>query len=221
MTAENHKLVRRRKLVGAMRVITLVVGLYQFIFGERNIGFCILLSLVAITAPSLVTRGRVRALPLEFEFSLFIMVMLQLVIGETLNFYDNVPYYDKLVHFTLPFFLGYLTSLLAYTMYATGNLKATVFPAVVIIVLVSLGIGALWEIWEYFSDVFLGTYLQGSLTADPLVDTMNDLIVDTLGGIFGALLAVRFVRSEAKADHSRLPELTREIAEDFGGQKQN
>jgi hypothetical protein len=46
---------------------------------------------------------------------------------------------------------------------------------------------------------------------------MNDLIVDTLGGIFGALLALRFIRSEAGDKSSRLTSLTGEIADDFGG----
>jgi hypothetical protein len=208
---------RREKWVYALRAIVLATGIFQLIFGEHLMGVLILVSVLAISLPRVVTRGRVRALPLEFELILFIMVMLQFVVGETLNFYDFVPYYDKLVHFSLPFFLGYITALLAYTMYVTGNLRAKVAPAFVIIILVTLGIGALWEIVEYASDVFLGTYLQGSLTANPLVDTMNDLIVDTLGGIFGALLALRFIRSEAGDKSSRLTSLTGEIADDFGG----
>ena len=87
------------------------------------VGLAILVALVLITVPSLITGGRIRSIPLDFEFILFIMVMLQLVIGETLNFYDNVNYYDKLVHFALPMLLGYITSILVYTMYVTGNLR--------------------------------------------------------------------------------------------------
>jgi uncharacterized membrane protein YjdF len=122
-----------------------------------------------------------------------------------------VPYYDKLVHFTLPLFLGYISSMLAYTMYVTGNLRMTAAPAFFIIILVTLGIGAVWEIVEYLWDTFFGTYLQGSLTASPLVDTMNDLIVDTLGGVFGAILAMRYIRAEAGNTDGRLPQLTKEI----------
>jgi hypothetical protein len=209
-------LERRKKLVTILRLVVLAAGVYQLLFGRLVMAGFIGVCLLAIIFPGVVTRGRVKALPLEFELILFIMVTLQFVIGETLNFYNKIPYFDKLVHFSLPFFMGYIIALLAYTMYATGNLRASLGPAMVIIVLVSLGVGAVWEIIEYLSDVFLHTYLQGSLTASPLVDTMHDLIVDTLGGIFGAIIALRYIRSENRRLDARLPGLVREIETDFG-----
>jgi hypothetical protein len=216
MSPEIQKFIKRREtIVRLMRTIILLTGAYQTLFGEFMVGFAILASLVAITVPSLITRGRIKSLPLDFEYILFIMVMLQFVIGETLNFYENVNYYDKLVHFTLPMLLGYITSVLVYTMYITGNLRMTLAPAMVVIVLVTLGIGAFWEIIEYAADQLLGTYLQGSLTSPPLIDTMNDLIVDTLGGIFGAVLALRFARSHDPDKRGRLTALTTELNDDY------
>lgn len=206
---------RRTKLVAALRMTSIIGGVYDLIFGEPLVGIAILLCVAAISLPSILTRGRIKALPLEIELILFFMVVLQFVIGETLNFYDNVPYFDKLVHFTLPFFLGFLSFLFAFTMQATGNLRMSKVPMVIVLVLITLGIGALWEIVEYLSDVFLGTYLQGSLTASPLVDTMNDLIADTLGGAFGALLGLRYMTRQAGEKDSRLSALTGELADDY------
>jgi uncharacterized membrane protein len=217
MTSAAKVYTRRQKTVAILRGIVLVAGIYQLLWGELSVGVGILLALAAIMSPGLVTRNRVRAVPLEFELLLFLMVILQLVIGETLNFYDLVPYYDKLVHFSLPLFLGFMVSLLTYTMYVTGNLRTTVAPALFIIILVTIGVGAVWEIIEYLSDKLTDTYLQGSSTADPLTDTMNDLITDTLGGVFGALLALRYIRAGVRDKNSRLIGLTDELAEDFGG----
>ena len=214
MSKQQDTLARRRKIVAVLRAVVLVTGIYQMI-NEPLVGLAILLSLVAISFPSFVSRGRIKAMPLEFELILFIMVVLQLVIGETLNFYDHVPYYDKLVHFMLPFFLGFIAAMFAYTMQVTGSLKASLLPTMFVVVMVALGIGAIWEIIEYLADVFLGTYLQGSLTASPLVDTMNDLIMDTLGGVFGALLVLRYVKRDGKNKKSRLHALAQEIKKDF------
>ncbi len=199
MKKGNASLTRAEKTAVVLRAIILISGLYQLIFGEFVIGLMIMVSLGAIMLPSVFSRGRIKALPLEFELIFFIMIMLQFVIGETLNFYDNVPYYDKLVHFSLPFFMGLISFLFAYTMHVTGKLEMSNGVLIIVLVLMSLGIGAFWEILEYFSDKFLLPHfpqignLQGSSTASPLVDTMNDLIADTLGAFFGALLGLRYI----------------------------
>ncbi len=208
------KYERQKKLVVVLRFIVLVAGVYQIVWGERIVGAAILLSLAVISLPALFTHNLVRSTPLEFELILVAMVTIQYVLGETFNFYD-IPYYDKVVHFILPLFLGYISAILAYTLMATGNLRMSVVPAIFLIVLVTLGIGAIWEIGEYLSDILFGTYFQGSHTASPLVDTMNDLIVDTLGGIFGAILALRYIRREQGSKDSRLPELAKEIDENM------
>jgi uncharacterized membrane protein YjdF len=213
---EAERYERRQRWVYILRTLILIAGVYQLVLGEFLIGLATLVCVGAIALPAFISRGRVKALPLEFEVILFFMVFLQFVIGETFNFYENVPYFDKVVHFTLPLFLGYIVSLLAYTMYVTGNLRATLWPTLVVIVLVTLGVGAIWEIIEYGADVFLGLEAQGSLVGSPLTDTMNDLIADTLGGIFGALLAVRYVRRGRRSQSERLRALTGEISADFG-----
>lgn len=210
MSKKKDTLARRRKVVLVLRSITLITGIYQLI-NEPLVGIAILLSLVAISFPAFVSRNKIKAMPLEFELILFIMVVLQLVIGETLNFYDQVPYFDKFVHFTLPFFIGFIAAMLAYTMQVTGTLRASLLPTMFVIVMIALGIGAIWEIIEYLADVFLGTYLQGSLTASPLVDTMNDLILDLAGGLFGALFALRYVRRDRNKKTSRLNDMVKEI----------
>lgn len=214
MSKKKDVLARRLKIVAVLRAISIAAGVYQLI-NEPLVGVAILACVAAISFPSWITRNRVKAMPLEFELILFAMIVLQLVIGETLNFYDNVPYFDKFVHFMLPFFLGFIATMFAYTMRVTGALKASLVPTMFVVFMVTLGIGAVWEIIEYLADVFLGTYLQGSHTASPLVDTMNDLIVDTLGGVFGALLTLVFIRRNGKDRESRLPGLVDEIKADF------
>ncbi len=215
MATDRTKSSGRQRLAQILRTIILVTGTYQLVFGERLMGLATLLCLLAITLPGLVTRGRLKALPLQFELILFGMVTLQFVVGEFFNFYDNVPYFDKVVHFSLPFFLGYIVAMLAYAMVTTGNLRMSAGLGFVIVVLVTMGIGAFWEIVEYLSDIFLHTVSQGSLTANPLVDTMNDLIADTLGGLFGALVAWRAIRRGRATHDERLSATTDEIATDF------
>lgn len=212
----------QKKLIVILRITAVIAGIYQIAFGDLVIGIYIMLATAAIMLPGVFTRNYIKSVPLELELIFSIMVLLQLVIGETIGFYHLVPYYDKFIHFSLPFFVGLIGFLLAYTLHKTGGLRMTTMPLLVIIVLITMGIGATWEIIEYTSDTFLSPHLpflghlQGNASETPLVDTMNDLILDMFGGLFGAVLSLRYIRAESMNKNSRLAALMREIARSFG-----
>lgn len=192
-----------------LRVLVIASGIYQLFFGEQVIGVFILATSALILTPALFTRNYLQKFPREIELMFFVMVFFQFVIGEARDFYTTVPYYDKFVHFLLPMFLGIISVTIFYTLDAMGMIRVSTGSMIVLVVLITLGIGAFWEIIEYTSDQLIAPrvenwhYFQGSLTEDPLHDTMNDLIVDLLGGIFGAIMAVFVFR---RAKHSeRMP----------------
>lgn len=212
---------RQLTLVILLRVVSLCAGVYQLILGEFVIGVYILLAMGALLLPKLFTRNHIRSVPLELEMIFSVMVLLALVLGETFNFYQLIPYYDKFIHFSLPLFTGFMGFLLAYTMHVSGGLHMRTVPLIVIIVLVTMGIGATWEIIEYLSDTLIAPHtnifghLQGSPTESRIDDTMFDLMFDMLGGIFGALLGLRYIESGRKNKNSRVPALIKEIVSGF------
>lgn len=201
-----------------LRIIAVLAGVYQLVFGEKGIGFFTLLSVAAITVPAFVTRGRIKTIPLEFELIFVVMVLLQLVIGETLDFYDNVPNYDKFVHFSLPLFIGFMSFIVAYALDQAN--KLTVSPLLLLSVLVffTLGVGATWEIIEYTSDQLLDPIfpnlhqLQGNSPESAIHDTMQDLILDFIGGIFGALLGLRYIIRKDRSKAPRFKKLARDLS---------
>ena len=202
-----------------LRIIAILAGVYQLIFGEKGIGFFTLLSVAAITVPAFVTRGRIKTIPLEFELIFVIMLLLQLVVGETLNFYDNVPNYDKFVHFSLPLFIGFMSFIIAYSLDQAN--KISISPVLLLLVLIffTLGVGALWEIIEYTSDRLLDPIfpnihqLQGNSPETAIHDSMQDLILDFLGGIFGALLGLRYIIRKNRYKAPRFKKLAKEFAQ--------
>lgn len=204
-----------------MQVIIFLAGLYQIFLGDWVMGVIIMVILGAIVFPGLFTRNYISYIPIEFQLIFFTMTILQYIVGETLRFYYIVPYYDKLVHFFNPMFIGFVSFLIAYSLYRKGNLKMTLGPLVVLIVLIAMGVGAIWEITEYMSDRFLlGKFekvvqMQGSFTEPPLEDTMHDLMFDLAGGFFGAVLGMRYIDTARKYYKNRLAELVQEIAFNF------
>jgi len=111
-----------------------------------------------------------------------------------------------------------------YTMYFYGKLKASVRGMAILIVIVTIGFGAMLEMGEYTYDKYLShtvigeitgnTQMQGSPTQNAIDDTMNDLFTDTAGGIVGALLGVYFIRrAEKHGDHWHVADEIEEMGE--------
>lgn len=209
------------KVSFVLRVIAIIAGVLQLLFGEKGIGIFTLLCVAAITVPSFVTRGKVKTIPIEFELIFIIMVLLQLVIGETLDFYNNVPNYDKFVHFSLPLFIGFMSFIIAYTLDQTNKLSMSPIMLVFVLVFFTLGVGAFWEILEYTSDRLLDpilpnlSQLQGNSVETAIHDTMQDLILDLIGGIFGALLGLWYILRKGRLKAPRFRKLVQDLSRKY------
>ena len=207
----------QRNLLRLLRIFLLVSGIYILIFGgangaERIFGILILVALAIINAPAFLTRGKIRAIPVEIELILLAMVLFELVGGDALGLYVKIPHYDNFMHFMLPLFLALIGMMIVYTMYYYGKLQASYGVMAFIIIIMTIGFGAILEMGEYTYDTYLSqgplgditgnTQMQGSPTQDPLDDTMNDFFTDTAGGIVGAALGVWLIRrNEKKGEH--------------------
>ncbi|HML05005.1 MAG TPA: hypothetical protein VK426_04450 [Methanobacterium sp.] len=217
----------QRNLLRALRIFLLIAGIYILIFGgangaERIFGLLILIALAIINAPAFFTRGRIRALPVEIEILLLFMVLFELVGGDALGLYVKLPHYDNFMHFMLPLYIALIGMMVVYTMYFYGKLKASYAAMAFVIVMVTIGFGAVLEMGEYTYDKYLSqgplgqitgnTQMQGSPTQSPLDDTMNDFFTDTAGGIVGAAFGVWLIRrNEKKGGHWKVADEVGEL----------
>jgi hypothetical protein len=137
--------------------------------------------------------ARLVDLPRVYDLSLTLGMALQ-GFGETFGLYDDFVHFDDLVHVTLPL----LTAPVVYIALARldvvpdprdeTHLQHYIGIAVVTAAL-GITIGALWELYEWRSDAWLGTQLSESND-----DTNGDLFRDTLGSLAGAGLLVVWAR---------------------------
>ncbi|MGY1703520.1 hypothetical protein ACI79C_03015 [Geodermatophilus sp. SYSU D00697] len=137
--------------------------------------------------------ARLVNLPRLYDLSLTLGMALQ-GFGETLGLYDEFVRFDDLVHFTLPM----LTAPVIYIALARvevvpdprdeTHLQHYIGIGVVTAAL-GIAVGALWELFEWRSDVWFGTDLS-----EDNDDTNGDLLRDTLGSLVGAGLLVVWAR---------------------------
>jgi len=168
-------------------------------------GILAILALAALLAPWFVTKNRICVVPVDIEILFLIVIFFELILADAYSFYSRVPYYDKFMHLLISSIVGLVGMMIIYTFYALGKLQASTGVMFTLIVLITMGMGAGLEMAEYFYDQILypviGYYLptgltQGSMIASPLADTMEDLFIDTLGGILGAAIGIILIKRE-------------------------
>ena len=176
-----------RDPIDLVRLLLLAAALGFLLAGDTN-GALLLAGASAVT-----WAVRPLQLPRVYD-ACFVAAMTLQAVGEALGAYDAIPWFDVVVHFSLPFFLGpalYIALARADVVPDPKDVHERHHYVGVFVISLALGIalGGVWEIWEWVSDHTLGSHLQLGLD-----DTVGDLVADTAGSLCGALLLVCWAR---------------------------
>ena len=100
----------------------------------------------------------------------------------------SVIWYDNMAHVVIPFLMVLCAYNLLHYQYKTVSKNLLILLASCI----SMSIGAVWEFFEYYSDLYLNTYMVGGLE-----DVETDLLYNSIGAI-GGYLMLMFVTRKGK-----------------------
>jgi hypothetical protein len=204
-TRTAHVRKRRRQKSAGTRIVTalqlafLAWAAAELVWGHTSDA----LALVAIFAVLQVPR--LLRLPLSFDLAFLVAWSLQ-ALGDAAGFWTEFPWWDTLVHGTLPAVLAPTALILLIRIgvfpdvLATRGGRSTV-GTVLLMFLIATGFGAVYEIYEWFADANLGTSYQPDNS-----DTMTDGTANAVGGLVGgAWLAAWAARSPALRSVQRTP----------------
>ncbi len=189
---------RRRLLLGdwnpvvrdgidVLRAVLLAGGLVALAGGDRG-GAAFLLGLGVLTLVA-----RLVALPRLYDLAFTLAMVLQ-GYGEVLGAYDSWPWFDTVVHVTLPFLIApvvYIGLARLEVVPAPHEITGAVRDAGITVITFALGlsVGALWELVEFALDALFAAGLQEDNT-----DTVRDLAADAVGALLGAALLALWTR---------------------------
>ena len=147
------------------------------------------ISLFMSTIPAIVGRNLKLVLPIELNFWLVFALFLH-VVGGFSNFYDTVPGWDHLTHIMSASLIGALGFVVVVTVdkYVDSIHLPHGFLAVIILLL-TMAVGVIWEIMEFANDSLMHTKLQYGLG-----DTMMDLFFDAVAGFIIAFVGSWYLR---------------------------
>lgn len=188
-------------LLRSIMILLFFIALWQsdlnWVFGS---GIAVILTFL----PMILERNYHITLPWILEV-LIVFALLLHIGGGVLSMYYTIPLYDKFAHFVSSFLVAFISFAAIYILdeYWDGlhmDRRAMAF----VVIVSTMAFGVVWEFIEWSSDLVFGTHEQWGLA-----DTMTDLLVDTIGGVFMAFFGASFMKS------GKWISLTKEFNEDI------
>jgi len=158
--------------------------------GQWLVAFTALAVLALTFLPALIERQLSVHLPVEFTLVTSVFLYASFGLGEVRGFYQRFWWWDILLHSTSALVMGLIGFLLVYVFYSTHRVRMAPLYVGMVCFGFAVTVGTLWEIFEFGMDWAFGFNMQKS----GLVDTMTDLMVDTLGALLAACIAYRYAR---------------------------
>lgn len=172
----------------------LLVGVILSLLQERWLTAIVTFAIIAITfLPLVLGRRFAVSIPPEFEALTVVFVYASLFLGEVRGYYVRFWWWDAVLHIGSGFLLGILGFLLVYVLNERADIDLHMRPRFVALFafMFAVGMGALWEIFEFGMDQIFGLNMQKS----GLIDTMWDLIVDAAGALAISLMGWGYLRT--------------------------
>jgi uncharacterized membrane protein YjdF len=178
--------------------LVLLVGLVLSLLQRQWMTAISVGGIMVVTLFPLILGRRFRVfVPPEFEVLAIVFVFASLFLGEVRGYYGRFWWWDVALHTASGFLLGILGFLLVHVLNEKEEIELHMKPSFVAFFafLFAVGMGAIWEVFEFGMDQLFGMNMQKEMLGDPsgLTDTMWDLIVDTIGAAVIALMGYGYL----------------------------
>lgn len=170
-------------------IIAVVVGAYN---QRWTLVFTTSLIFLLTYLPAMIERRYRIYLPIEFEFIIILFIYASLFLGEIRSYYLRYWWWDILLHTSSGVAIGFAGFLILFVLYHKDKINAKPGWLAAFSFCFAVAIGAIWEIFEFAMDQSFGLNMQKS----GLVDTMWDLIVDSLGALLTSFVGYFYLRGK-------------------------
>ncbi len=194
-----RQLLIHRRLTFVLQAI-LVVEVVVATWNQQWLAAVVTFGIIVVTLFPLFLGKFFRVfIPPEFVLLAIAFIFASLFLGEIRGYYTRFWWWDIALHSCSGFLLGIIGFLLVHVLNETEDIDVHMKSGFVAFFafLFAVGLGALWEIFEFSMDSFFSMNMQKEMFGDPsgLTDTMWDLIVDTLGALVITVLGYGYVKT--------------------------
>ena len=164
-----------------LQTILLVGAVLAFWQTRPLLGMTTLVIVALTVVPFAVGRHFNVTIPPEFEALAVVFIYASLFLGEVQGYYVRFWWWDAILHTGSGLLLGIVGFLLVHVLNEYEKAELHMRPGFIALFafMFAMGLGGLWEIFEFAMDQLFGLNMQKS----GLIDTMWDLIVDGIGAL--------------------------------------
>lgn len=159
-----------------------IAGLLVAISGVEVKWGLLLANLLTLWVPALFTLVTRIELSDGFQIGYAAFITGASLVGSALGGYGSIPNWDTIVHIYSGTLLAWFGFVVANHAEKSINTPLPLWLKNVVAFMTPLAFAAAWEIYEYASDVLLGTSMQAG--------GLEDTIVDMLAALLGAVVAL-------------------------------
>ncbi|MDO8556088.1 MAG: hypothetical protein Q7R96_02855 [Nanoarchaeota archaeon] len=171
--------------------LTIIIAAAEAISTQRWLILLFSIGIFFLTFVTSFIQNRYKLyIPIEFEFITILFIYGTLFLGELESYYIKYWWWDTMLHTGSGILFGFLGFIILYTLYKRDKLQARPFWIALFTFSFALALGGLWEIFEFGMDQFFPYTMQ----ENGLVDTMWDLIVDTIGALLISVLGYFYIK---------------------------
>jgi hypothetical protein len=186
--------IKRRPITATLETILFLSFAASALRGHWLVAASTVGIILVTWAPALLSRRYQVSIPPVFELLAIIFIFSSMFLGEVHGYYTRFWWWDAVLHIGSGFLLGILGFVIVYALNqrTLGDLGLKPSFIAIFAFSFSVALGGLWEIFEFAMDQLFGLNMQKS----GLVDTMWDLIVDTVGAAVIAILGYGYLKTE-------------------------
>jgi len=179
-----------------IRLLLIIAIIYSLITKNYINTFTSVFTLFLTFLPFIIARQEHIKLPPSFQIVILLFISAAQYLGEMNNYYIKFWWWDTILHTFSGIILGFIGYLLVYTLNKEEKVNVYLSPFFMVLFAFTFAValGTLWEIFEFTMDCTFGTNMQKS----GLVDTMWDLIVDSIGALFTAFCGWMYETKKAE-----------------------
>lgn len=171
----------------------LIIGGFLSVLGQNWMNLLLfVLTLFLTFLPSILEKELKIDSPSESELILVIFIFASMYLGEIHAFYIKFWWWDLMLHTVSGFIIADIGFMLVYILNKQKKLKLTPIFVAMFSFSFAVSLGVLWEIFEFTMDSVFGVNMQKS----GLVDTMWDLIVDSIGALIVSLIGYYYLKGK-------------------------
>jgi len=185
------KLGKTHHFITLLIRLSLLGAIIPSIFTQRwLVLFISLLTFVLTFLPRIFERTYKIDIPIELEIIIVIFIYAAIFLGEVHGYYTRFWWWDAILHTGSGIALGFIGFAIMLILFRGGKIKASPRTIALLSFSFAVAMGAVWEIFEFSIDQLFNTNMQ----KNGLVDTMWDLIVDSVGAIFASLIGYIYIK---------------------------